>query len=176
MSKNKTKIVIDSDVIIHFIKGGYLPILHKIFPTYQYIILDIVLNDELRKQKATRDYLDKYLSLFDYIKVEKWQPDYLLMKEYAALHTRYGLGESASMAYCKFHNDVIASSNITEITEYCDKNDIVYVTTMDFLWRAYKTQIMTCEECDDFISKVKQGGSKLPVDSILKFTPRDLLL
>lgn len=161
---NKTKIIIDSDVIIHFIKGDSLPILHEIFPAYQYVILDIVLNEELRKNTATRDYLDRYLTLFGHIKVEKWQPDYLLMKEFATLKKKYGLGESASMAYCKFHNDVIASSNISEITDYCDKNDIVYVTTLGFLWRAYKTGKMTQQECDDFISKVKQKGSKLPTD------------
>jgi len=168
---NKTKIIIDSDVIIHFIKGDSLPILHEIFPTYQYVILDIVLNEELRKNTVTRDYLDRYLTLFDHIKVEKWQPDYQLMKEFATLKKKYGLGESASMAYCKYHNDVIASSNITEITDYCDKNDIVYVTTLDFLWQAYQTGKMTQQECDDFISKVKQKGSKLPADlnSIIDF-------
>lgn len=168
---NKTKIIIDSDVIIHFIKGEYLPILHEIFSGYQYVILDIVLNEELRKNNVTRYYLDRYLTQFDHIKIEKWAPDYLLMKEFATLKKKYGLGESASMAYCKFHNDVIASSNITEITDYCDANDIVYVTTLDFLWKAYQTGKMTQKECDDFIFKVKQKGSKLPADlnSILDF-------
>jgi len=48
---------------------------------------------------------------------EKFTLDEML-KEFGELYKRYGLGESMSMVYCKFNNDVIASSNITEITDY----------------------------------------------------------
>ena len=43
---NKTKIVLDADVIIHFSKGGLLHLLPKILPEFQFIVLDIV-KDEL---------------------------------------------------------------------------------------------------------------------------------
>ena len=36
----KTKIVLDADVIIHFVKAGQFSLLLDIFPEYQYIILD----------------------------------------------------------------------------------------------------------------------------------------
>lgn len=54
--KNKIKIVLDADVVIHFIKGGYLSRLHLIFPSYQYVILDKVLNCEL-SNKDTKTYM-----------------------------------------------------------------------------------------------------------------------
>ena len=38
----QVQIVLDSDVIIHFIKGNCLSILPKILPQYKYVILSII--------------------------------------------------------------------------------------------------------------------------------------
>lgn len=43
----KIKVVLDSDVIIHFIKGSSLHLLPKILPTYSFVLLDIVYDKEL---------------------------------------------------------------------------------------------------------------------------------
>jgi hypothetical protein len=172
----KVKIVLDADVIIHFIKGNSLPLLHKIFPCYQCVILDIVLNQELRKNALTQRYLDNYLHYFNNIQIEKWEPGFDMTYDFALLCKKYGLGESASMVYCKYNQDIIASSNITDITLYCEENSIQYVTTMDFLWQAYINKIMTEQECDEFIVNVKTNGSKLPCNRISEYEPRELLL
>ncbi len=50
---NKTKIVLDADVIIHFIKAGQFSLLLDIFPEYQYLILDVVYN-EVTKQREIK--------------------------------------------------------------------------------------------------------------------------
>lgn len=42
MGEKKTKIVLDADVINHFVRGGKLSLLPKIFPEFQYIVLDVV--------------------------------------------------------------------------------------------------------------------------------------
>ena len=42
MAKKKTKIVLDADVINHFVRGGKLAMLPKILPEFQFIVLDIV--------------------------------------------------------------------------------------------------------------------------------------
>ena len=78
--KNKVKIVIDADVIIHFIKGESLHLLHKIYPNYQFVILDELLNKELRNIASTRQYLDNYFQYFpNDIAVVKWSPVYEMM-------------------------------------------------------------------------------------------------
>ncbi len=41
----KTKIVLDADVIIHFIKAERFNLLLDIFPEYEYLILDVVYCD-----------------------------------------------------------------------------------------------------------------------------------
>lgn len=175
--KSKVKIVIDADVIIHFIKGESLHLLPQIFPNYQFVILDRLLNNELRNRPTTKNYLDNFFMFFPNAITEiKWNPNYEMLKEFAELNKRYGMGESMSMVYCKFNNDVIASSNITEITDYCDTNNIQYITTMDFIAQALKIGLMTEAECDSFLVNVIAKGSTLPYNKISKYKPRDLLL
>jgi len=41
------KVILDSDVIIHFIKGECLNLLPQILPMYSFVILDIVYDNEL---------------------------------------------------------------------------------------------------------------------------------
>lgn len=176
MKKTKTKIVLDADVVIHFIESKYLSKLYLIYPAYQYVILDIVLEKELCC-KETKDYINRYLTAFpNHIKVENWFPAGEVLKEYAKLLKVYGLGESASMAYCKFNNNVIASSNIRDVKSYCEDNQITYLTTMDLLWEAYTSKIMTEDECNDFIANVLATDSKLPVSKITFYKPRQIIL
>ena len=171
----KTKIVIDADVIIHFLKGGYLNILHTIFPGYEYVILDVVMT-EVRKQSDTRIAIDNHMALLRNLKEVKWEPKGEMIREFAYLSSIMGVGESVSMVYCRYNNDVIASSNLSDITDYCNENDIVYVCTMDFLWEAYTKGIMTEAECNKFIKDVIAQDSKLPDIEITQHKPRELLL
>lgn len=60
---NKTKIVLDADVIIHFIKAGQFSLLLDIFPEYQYLILDVVYN-EVTKHRETKTQIDNTLQFF----------------------------------------------------------------------------------------------------------------
>ena len=174
---NPVQIVIDADVIIHFMKGESLHLLPKIFPQYKFVIIDELLNKELRNINSTRVYLDNFFRIFPaLITIVPWKPNYDMIKELAVLTAKYGYGESISMVYCKFNNDVIASSNIKDITDYCDNNDIQYITTMDFLWQAHRTKLMSEVECNKFIETVKNKKSTLPVNKITEYTPRELFL
>lgn len=56
----KTKIVLDADVIIHFIKGDRFSLLLDIFPEYEYLILDIVYN-EVTVNKISKIQIDNTL-------------------------------------------------------------------------------------------------------------------
>lgn len=41
----RTKIILDADVIIHFYKGEMLSLLPKIFDSYDFVVLDVVYNE-----------------------------------------------------------------------------------------------------------------------------------
>lgn len=66
------------------------------------------------------------------------------------------------MVYCRDNYDVFGSSNLRDIRQYCKKNGITYLTTLDFLYYAYVRKIMRKEECEAFIEEVIKKDSKLP--------------
>jgi len=164
IEKNK-KIILDADVIIHFFKAGHLGLLTQIYPNKLYLVKDVlteVFKGELRIQ-IENSLRMKLIEELDF------STDMKVLSEYAKLKRLYGPGESACMAYCKFNNDVLASSNLKDIKEYCIKNNIQYLTTLDFLNTAYEKELLNEADCNYFIYNVKSQGSKLPVDSIEEF-------
>lgn len=98
-----------------------------------------------------------------------------MLKEYAMLRSRYGRGESACMAYCRYTNNVIGSSNIKDIKEYCKKQKIVYLASVDFLYYAFVRGKMTAVECSEFISEVNSKGSRLPDIDITQYMPDNMI-
>jgi hypothetical protein len=161
-------ILLDADVIIHFIKGDRLAILTEIFPN-RYGILDFVFNEVFKGNLRTQvENMLRYKRITEVPFDESLE----VKKEFASLKKRYGLGESACMAYCKFHKEVFASSNLADIKPYCKANGIQYITTMDLLAEAFKKRMLTEGDCDNFIKLVKSKGSKLPVNSIQEFLRR----
>ncbi len=169
----KTKIVLDADVIIHFVKAGQFSLLLDIFPEYQYIILDVVY-DEVTVNKATKTQIDNTLKFLSArIANVTFAPKRESRLEYARLRSTLllGKGESACMVYCRDNQDVLGSSNLKDIKEYCSQNQITYLTTLDFLYYAYIRKKMSKVEIDAFIKDVRAKGSKLPDVDIEKYVP-----
>jgi len=164
IDQNK-KIILDADVLIHFSKGECLGTLVQIFPN-KYCILDYVFNEVFRGNLKIQ--IANLIS-YGFIEEINFEEDLRVVREFARLKRTFGEGESACMAYCKFNNDVIGSSNLKDIKTYCEENNIQYITTMDFLLEAYNKGILTEAECNEFITKVKSKGSKLPVNTIQEY-------
>ena len=156
----KVKIVLDADVILHFSKVDRLVFLTEIFPEYDYVVLSKVY-DEI-KEKKIKDYLDRCVLLLKTITIVQFNPTGEMYREYAILSSKRGVGESACMAYCKYTNNVIGSSNLKDIENYCKDNEITYLTTIDFLYYAVKKRKMTKLEAENFILEVRDKGSILP--------------
>lgn len=168
MAVEKVKIVLDADVIIHFSKGGLLSMLPRIFPEYEYIVLDKVYDELL----SIRNQLDNQIHYFGNITTVKFSPSDEMMREYAVLKNKFGDGESACMAYCRYTSNIIGSSNLRDIRKYCSEHHITYMTTLDFLYYAWYRDLLTEEACVAFIAEVTAKGSRLPnVKSIFDYTP-----
>ena len=162
--------MLDADVIIHFFKGEMLTLLPTIFGEYDYVVLTYVY-EELR-QADLRNQLDRQIQFLGNIRVLEFDPKGEMKYEYAMLRQQgRGKGESACMAYCKYEHDVVGSSNLRDIKEYCEENQIVYLTTCDFLWYAWQRGKMTIEEAEAFLDLVRQKGSKLPDVDIRTYMP-----
>ena len=169
----KTKIVLDADILIHFSKGELLSILPRIHTNYQYLILSSVY-EELKG--AVKTQIDNQIHHFRNISIEQFAPSGEMIKEYATLLSTKGKGESACLAYCRFNNDVVGSSNIKDIKDYCTLHQITYLTTFDFLYHAIQKKIITIDEAIDFRNKVVSNGSKLPSEEELRMFRSQALL
>lgn len=156
----KRKIVLDADVIINFSRASILSQITKILPNYDYIVLDKVYHEVLG---ATKRELDNNIHFLKKISIVTLPTDFKIMKEYANLLNTFGKGESACMAYCKFTEDVVGSSNFRDVCRYCEDNNITHLGTIDFLYYAVKNEIMTEEEATKSMNDMITKGSRLPI-------------
>lgn len=164
MAKLKLKdILIDADVVSHFITGGQILILNKIFPN-RIVILDKVYN-ELKRHKSKVQEVHNIIQFRIVHQIPFPEQDPKIYKEY--LHIKKvmfkGDGESACLAYVRHTKDIIGSSNLKDVKSYCKMHSIQLLTTMDFLCEAFKRNILNEKQCDQFIERVLKAGSKLPV-------------
>jgi hypothetical protein len=166
----KTKdILIDADVVSHFITGGQILILGKIFPN-RILILDKVYA-ELERTPNKKVQIQNLINFKVVTIIPFPEENDEIYKEY--LHIKNvmfkGDGESACLAYVRYTKDIIGSSNLRDVKEYCKLHTIELLTTMDFLLEALQKGILTEEQCDEFINRVLNAGSKLPVKKISEY-------
>lgn len=171
---NKTKILLDADVVIDFIEGMQLSVLPQILPTYDFVILDLVFNQELSKYPSTKQYIERQIEWFKGVpnlSIMEWNPDKETLLIYSQLVRTKGKGESACMAYCQTHHDVLASSNLKDVKNYCEENGITYITFLDLIWYAWQRGVLSEEECDKCIQDVINAGNKIPNIPIAQYIP-----
>jgi hypothetical protein len=153
------KILLDCDVVIHFLKGGKILELPTIFPG-RFVMLDKVHN-ELMRRSSNLLAIGVFLTSSG-IPVIPMPTDPAIVKEYFTLRKLMDDGESACLSVARHRQEYVASSNITQIANYCQTNGIVYYTTMDLLVEAVAKRILTEAEADQFIQDVISRGSRLP--------------
>lgn len=165
MSKeeDKTKILLDADVIINFINGNKLSLLAKIFPN-RFCIIDRV-KIELSKRNSAKIIVDNFIQTEKIEEISFPDTDYEILREYSILvSTEYGLGdgESACLAYARFRATYISSSNLADVSKYCKEHNIKNIPTMELLREAMRKRIMTEHEIDVFIQNCLSKGDRLP--------------
>lgn len=167
-------ILIDADVVSHFITAGEQNELNKIFQN-SIQILDKVLVEATRLP-SRKTIVDNIVTngILTVLSFPDNDPD--IKQEYFWIKKMMdkGDGESATMAVARHHNNIIASSNLRDIKSYCSNHKIDYLTTMDFLCYALSKNLWTEKRCNDFITKVLSKKSKLPCTKMADHTCRPL--
>jgi hypothetical protein len=163
MKMSEKIILIDADVLSHFIVGGKITLLPAIFP-YPIKILDKVYA-EISRMPGRKIEVNNLLRFKLMEQIPFPEDNQEIKKEYHYIINRLfkGDGESACLAVARYTKNILASSNLKDIASYCKMHHITYLTTMDFLCRAVKEGLMSETDCDAFIHKVLQAGSRLPV-------------
>ena len=177
MESFKRKILIDADVVSHFVTGGEANVINKIFPENLIYILDKV-HAELQQWRYPRVRSEisllmskKIIRLMDFP-----EDNAAIVKEYAWIKSMLfkGDGESACLAVARHNKDILASSNLKDIKSYCSMHKVDYLTTMDFLCEALRTKFFDEKRCNDFITRVIYSGSKLPVKDMAAYNCRSI--
>jgi len=145
------------------------------------ICIHSVLEEELRLGTYHRNIFDRYIETFNNIKVIAWDPSSeseseSILLDIGDLEKKYGYGESLCLVYCKYNHNVIASSNVKHIINFCVQNDIVYITTEDMLYKALQKGLMTFDECEEFIRTLIKQDSYLSIRSMDEYVPREIML
>lgn len=164
-------LVFDADVLIHFMQAGCFSDLKRIYPNNKKAVLQKVY-DELQVYKDSKVMLDSAIHTFKFIELITFPISIEMMKEFAHLTSplmNLGKGESACMSYCKFTQDVVVSSNLSDVSRYCALHEIKLLTTMDLIHWAWINQVYSEENCNDFIAVVLRKGSKLPCKTIQEY-------
>jgi hypothetical protein len=161
------KILLDGDVISHFVKGDLFELLPKLYPN-RLIILDIV-KTEICQRPGWETIIDG-LILKHNIEEVAFPQEIDFLKEYSHLISSsghaLGKGESACMVYCRFNKNILASSNLKDILRYCSFHKIEYLTTGDILFEGYTKGLITEFDGDTFIKKIRIKGSKFPFNNM----------
>ena len=177
MQKTKRIILIDADLVSHFISAGEAENIHLVFPDNQIQILDKVYAELQRwKFKNAGVILSMILKEKNIQLIGFPEDNEAIKKEYFHIKKMMfkGDGESACLAVAKHNKNILASSNLRDIKVYCEMHKIDYLTTMDFLCYALYTDFFSLERCNVFIEKVLKSGSKLPVKKMEDFICKEI--
>lgn len=171
MQQSDRCILIDADVISHFITAGEMISIASIFP-FPIYVLDKVYK-ELERFPRRKIEVENLLK-FGLIKEMPFFPEHddAILKEYAHIKKWMfkGDGEAACLAVAKASKNILASSNLKDVSSYCRMHSIDLLTTMDFLCEALRKGIFDMARCNAFIEKVLSARSKLPVSKMEDFT------
>jgi len=167
MQPAKRIILIDADVVSHFITAGEAESIHTIFPACTIHMLDKV-QAELQKWPRAKLMLEQVSIMLSKKRVRLMDfpdEDEDVRREYFYIKRSMmkGDGESACLAVARHRKHILASSNLRDIRGYCETHGIDYLTTMDFLCEALKMGLWEEARCDAFIAAVLAAKSKLPV-------------
>lgn len=175
MEKINRIILVDADVVSHFITAGEAESIHLVFPHNPIHLLDKV-HAELQKWKNANVgfVVSGLLTKKKIILINFPEDNEEIKKEYFWIKKMQfkGDGESACLAVARYNKNILASSNLKDIKSYCLTHKMDYLTTMDFLCAALATGVFTEARCDAFLKAVLAAGGKLPVQRMKDYSCR----
>jgi hypothetical protein len=175
MASTNRIILIDADVISHFIRANEHLELPNIFPNNPIHILDKV-HAELQAWPSPEmlNCVSDLLSSKKMRLINFPDDNDLIVREYAYIKSRLfkGDGESACLAVARYQSKILASSNLKDTQSYCSMHTIDYLTTMDFLCEALSKNLFDINRCNQFINRVITARGRLPVTNMNSYTCR----
>ncbi|MFV0590901.1 MAG: hypothetical protein ACK5M7_05915 [Draconibacterium sp.] len=171
-------ILLDCDVISHFIANNAIDDLPRILAPHECVVLDYVYAEVAARPMRLAFLLPLIKS--GAIRKMDFPSDIEINKEFARIKSNrhlIGDGERACMAVARFNKNVVASSNFRDVAPYCTQHNILYLGTLDILTVAATKGIYNEAKCDQFITdalKFNKANFPKGVTAIRYYTPKDL--
>lgn len=165
-------ILVDADVISHFIATGHIYELNEILFPHQLYIVDNVYKEAIYhpSDKSRKGKVDEWLQKSNACRIDFPKLNRNIMAEFFKLkrdNRLLGDGERACMAMARFGQEVIASSNFRDVAPYCEVNGIEYVGVLDILQIAVNKGYWNISQCNQFINDaVRINNARFPVDKM----------
>jgi hypothetical protein len=86
----------------------------------------------------------------------------IVAEHFNFLSNNVGPGESACMSVARFNDNVIGSSNLSDISKYCKDHKISYLTTLDFLFIGVIQNQISEKQFDEAIEKLRNNDYRVP--------------
>ena len=174
-------ILVDADVISHFIATGHIYELNEILSPHQLYAVDNVYREATRHPSDDRrkEKVDEWLFKSKACRVPFPSLNLNVKREFFRLkheNRLLGDGECACMAMARFGREVIASSNFRDVAPYCDTNGIEYIGVMDILLIAMNKGYWDATQCIQFMmDALRENNARFPKSRIEDYkTDKDL--
>lgn len=162
-------ILIDCDVFRHLHFLGYFEVVNDSLPS-KFIMLDIVEAELIRTVKfvpIVKHYVDKSIISLKNMSIRNKN---IITEHFKFISNDVGPGESACMSVARFSDNVIGSSNLSDIYEYCGTHKISYLTTLDLLFISVLQKKLTETEFDIAIDNLRKNDYRIPNTTFKKFS------
>ena len=176
MAKGKT-ILLDSDVISHFMTAGQINRLAEILSPHYLMIVDDVYRESCHHPifEDRKEELDKWISSCKIKRIPfPWNNDNVKLEFYRIKkeQPQLGAGERACLAIARYGHDVVASSNFRDVADYCEKYSIEHIGVMDILTIAVRRKLFTIDDCNKFMRNADIfHDARFPVRKNEDYTP-----
>ena len=171
-------ILLDSDVLSHFIASGRQRLLKDILAGHQLIMLDQVYSEAsfCPWDSSRKHLLDSMMADCGIVRMN-FPSDVTtsVVEEFfrlASENKRLGRGERACMAVARFYRDAIASSNYRDVAPYCEANGIEYIGFLDILIIGINKGVINEYIAQGILdAAVLANNARFPVNDIRAYTP-----
>ncbi|WP_422106804.1 hypothetical protein [Winogradskyella sp.] len=154
-------ILIDCDVFRHLHYLGYLSQVSASLSS-NFIMLDVV-EAELTISERFVSVVSKYVEEGVIFKQNMSIKDINIVTEhFNFLSNNVGAGESACMSVARFNDNVIGSSNLSDISRYCFQHQISFLTTLDLLFIAVEGGKLNIGQFNEGVQNLIAGNYRIP--------------
>ncbi len=170
-------ILLDSDVISHFMSTAKIDVLPKILSPHKLFIVADVYRESIHHPlfEDRKQELDSWIARHRIQRIDfPWNNDNIRLEFYRIKKEspQLGAGERACLAIARYEKDVIASSNFRDVADYCKEFSIEHIGVMDILVIAVRRRILTVDECNKFMhDAIEINDGKFPVTKYEDYKP-----